>query len=274
MRDLFFKKLEQALTSESGESKGGHIWEYFKDAREDKKNPNWEYTLRKRFENALDKSDQAALQDSVLSLGELYFAIRPLRKPNDERAAGLIASELLKTFQGPTRTEFKAGLLDEADYPALYERLQEIYLKTVPSLTQRWGKGETAIHPWSWTSKALHFTKPELFPIFDSLASASWKIVIKRLSLKTKQGWPYNYKNICFLYRELWDGFTATQKERIKELVSALRNHFDLPFFSVIDAFDKHFWKAGNNPDAILFADRSDRFGGEMDVIKTKPKPD
>lgn len=270
MWDLFFKKFEQALTPGSGETKGGHIWEYFKDAHEEK-NKNWEYSLRRGFEKALDNSDPVALKDSVLTLGIMYSAIRPLREPNDERAAGLIASELLETFKGPTRTEFKAGLLDEADYPALCERLQEIYLKTVPSLTQRGAKGETAIHPWSWTSKALHFTKPELFPIFDSLASASWKIVIKRLNLKTKQGWPYNYKNICFLYRELWDGFTATQKGRTKELVSALKNKFDLPFFSVIDAFDKHFWKAGQNPDAILFADRSNRFVGDFDIIKTKP---
>ncbi|MBI3351263.1 MAG: hypothetical protein HY036_01650 [Nitrospirae bacterium] len=225
----------------------GFVWSYFCiDKTKNKKN---EHKLRKDL-NELREDPTLGGTEALLEflnsfyntrfkkehLGSLSESLKSIIKRNQDR---LLRENLFEN--GSENPHFCQGIIQKI----IQDVIQE--LKDCKPKAKR---------PYSLVTKFMHFYNPELFPIFDSQANKSWKVVEECLNLtgysseKGKKTDGIGYGDICKLYLKLRE-IIEPQREKVEGLIENIETTFNIEF-SILDAFDKFFWLASGQEEFLF----------------------
>ena len=225
---------------------GGFLWAYFLSSKIDydpKTGIPREEELRNRFIGLADNHHKI---HKALEYLNGYYKTRYARRYLKS------FSECIKT----TITQNQETLVDKIlmggneDAPLFCEGVITHLLKNLKE------REPTTNNPYSLVTKYLHFFKPNLFPIYDSQACESWKLVIRDISFEipARTTWGHSdgqgYQHICGFYRELWDKLSSWHDE-VSSKVKILQEIF-YPSITELETLDKFFWMASGRGELLF----------------------
>jgi len=229
-------KLQGTLLSKFIRSlqEGGYVWEYFEED-----GGFGERDLRGKFKCFHACAPKDWSQEKLIPAAKGLLKAYGVQRTFPKKLVPNLCARIIEAL--------KQGKIDNGDLlrtPEIAEALAECFNGIIKEFGD---DGDYPRPPISFTSKLLHFLRPNQFVMVDAYAQSCWILVRKKL------GWGKNssrdklkdfYKGALDFYIKLWDIFSEKERTEIDKAIFAITKTFQLDFLTPLDAMDKYFWTA------------------------------